>query len=350
MKAKTNTQHVPIIFLLPIIISLAACDNTSNTSNGSSSIVRSSESVELAVIGDAPYQPEETAEFPDLIAAINADPFVTKTVHVGDIKSGATECSDQRYQDVYSLFQTFDEPLVYTIGDNEWTDCGRNDAGAYDPEERLGKLREIFFNIPGTSLGGNTMLVEAQPNYPENQLWQEKGIVFSTLHVVGSNNNLDDRPGMPGPVEQSTTGSSEYGRRSTANIAWMRGIFNRANQSQSAGIALFLHADMWKLRPEFDADNFAGFKEIVQELSIQAEAFGKPVLIVSGDNHHYRVDAGVPWFSLYDISPASNVTQIIVEQGIEFYNDGTQVRHHWLRLVADATTEAVFDWELVSGN
>ena len=234
------------------------------------------------------------------------------------------------------------------MGDNEWADCDRISAGAYDSEERLEKLREIFFDVPETSLGARTMPVEAQPNYPENQLWQEKGIVFSTLHVVGSNNNLKSGPGIAGPFEQTATGATEYGRRTAANLAWMRGAFNRAMESQSAGIVLFLHADMWKLQEQLDLEMPNGFREIVEELSIQAESFSKPVLIISGDNHRYRVDVGVPWFSLYGVSPVSNVTQIIVQQGVEFYDNSTRVRLNWLRLIADANAEKVFFWELVS--
>ncbi|MFK7858231.1 MAG: hypothetical protein AB8B64_05410 [Granulosicoccus sp.] len=314
--------------------------------------MRSANSVEIAIIGDAPYQSEDIddiVEFPKLVSSINADPFVTTTVHVGDIKGGTTPCLDQGYQDVYRLFQTFDEPLIYSIGDNEWTDCDRPTAGSYDPEERLDRLRDIFFANPGTSMGGSTRLVEAQQSYPENQLWEEQGIVFGTLHVVGTNNNLIARSGMSSAVEQTATGSSEYGRRNAANILWMRSIFSRAMQNQSAGIVLFLHADMWKMREEFDETVLGGFTETIQELSLQAEAFGKPVLIVSGDNQ-YREDIGVPWFSLYGVSPVSNITQIIVQRGVEYLSSSSRIRISWLRLEADASPEAdaVFDWEQVS--
>ena len=344
MYIKLN-KHLPILYLVPVVIGLAACTESADTST---SIVRTANSVELAIIGDAPYDTEELAEFPDLVDIINSDPFVNTAVHVGDIKAGDTVCSDQAYQDVFSLFQSFDDPLHYTMGDNEWADCDRISAGAFDSEERLFKLREIFFDDPETTLGGRAMPVEAQPNYPENQLWLEKGIVFSTLHVVGSNNKLRSGSGIAGPFEQTLTGVTEYGRRTAANLAWMRGAFSRAMETESAGIVLFLHADMWKQQEQFDLNIHDGFREIVQELSIQSESFSKPVLIVSGDNHRFRVDVGVPWFSLYDVSPVSNVTQITVQEGVEYYDDGSRVRLNWLRLIADASTEKVFSWELVS--
>jgi hypothetical protein len=111
---------------------------------------------------------------------------------------------------------------------------------------------------------------------------------------------------------------------------------------------LFFHADMWKLQEQFDNSTFGGYTEIVQQLAILAESYAKPVLFVSGENHRFRVDAGVPWFSLYGASPVSNVTQITVEQGISFPADASGVKHTWLRLVADASTQSVFSWELVS--
>ena len=335
------------VFLLVLLISGTAC---SGSSGNSSEMVRSADSVELAVIGDVPYFEDEIAEFPGLIETINSDPFVTSVVHVGDIKSGESECSDQRYLDIRQSFLSFTEPLVYTIGDNEWTDCDRDSAGAYDPAERLDRLREIFFDVPGSTLGGREMQVEAQSGYPENQLWQQKGIVFGTLHIVGSNNNLKQGAGIPGPFEQIQTASSEFGKRNAANIAWLRGIFNRAMESQAAGVALFFHADMWKQQEQFNAAEFGGYTEIVQELSILVESFGRPVVFVSGENHHFRIDAGVPWFSLYGVSPVSNATQLIIDQGIKFSTKTGIARFAWLRLIADASTEHVFSFELVSSN
>jgi hypothetical protein len=33
--------------------------------------------------------------------------------------------------------------------------------------------------------------VEAQPKYPENQVWVESRVTFAVLHIIGSNNGLD---------------------------------------------------------------------------------------------------------------------------------------------------------------
>jgi hypothetical protein len=116
---------------------------------------------EVAVIGDIPYKiPDDYAKVDRLIAAINAlKPAVT--LHVGDVKSGSSPCSDEVLKRAFDQIQTIESPVVYTIGDNEWTDCHRKDAGGFDPRERLLKVREIYFARPGQSLGKTAMPVES---------------------------------------------------------------------------------------------------------------------------------------------------------------------------------------------
>ncbi len=79
----------------------------------------------FAAIGDMPYElPGKPEKFERLIAAINrASPAFT--VHTGDIISGQTRCSDEHFAQVRKLFDRFDSSLVFTPGDNEWTDCHR---------------------------------------------------------------------------------------------------------------------------------------------------------------------------------------------------------------------------------
>ena len=58
----------------------------------------------MAVIGDVPYGEEQEAAFGTLIAAVNSDPKVRDVVHVGDIKSGSTVCTDARFASVAAAF------------------------------------------------------------------------------------------------------------------------------------------------------------------------------------------------------------------------------------------------------
>src|SRR5437868_1380004 len=99
---------------------------------------------EFGLIGDTPYDEEQTTNlFPNMIAEMNLRNLAF-VVHDGDIKSGATPCTDQVLRERFQQFQTFENPLIYIFGDNEWSDCGKVTNQPYAPEERLEKLREVF--------------------------------------------------------------------------------------------------------------------------------------------------------------------------------------------------------------
>src|SRR5262245_40515528 len=94
----------------------------------------------VAVYGDAPYgtKPSDTAEFnatPAFIASVNADPDVVEVIHVGDIHSGKQFCTEAYDRSIYQLWTAYTKPLVYTPGDNEWTDCHKSGegGGTYNP-------------------------------------------------------------------------------------------------------------------------------------------------------------------------------------------------------------------------
>ncbi|MGE5764958.1 MAG: metallophosphoesterase [Mycobacterium leprae] len=103
----------------------------------------------FVLIGDVPYGDVQRAQFPALVADVNADPKVRMVLHAGDVKNGGSACSDERFADLTALFDTFEDPFVLTPGDNEWTDCHRTAAGSYLPTERLEAVRHYFFRRPG---------------------------------------------------------------------------------------------------------------------------------------------------------------------------------------------------------
>ena len=166
--------------------------------------------VTYAVIGDVPYTDSKLnggPSLPTLIAAINQDVDVSRVIHIGDIKAGAALCTDEYFQDIADQFATFTDPLVYTPGDNEWTDCHRANNGGYNPLERLAKVRELFFPNPGYTLGVPTR-IKAQKGFPENQRWEAANVEFAALHILGSNNGLapwfGDRANPVGETAEET--------------------------------------------------------------------------------------------------------------------------------------------------
>lgn len=62
-------------------------------------------------------------------------------------------CSDEYFQKIKGYFDKFADPLVRTVGDDEWTGCHRANDGGYNPFERLAKIRQVFFPSPGRSPG-----------------------------------------------------------------------------------------------------------------------------------------------------------------------------------------------------
>jgi hypothetical protein len=232
----------------------------------------------FAAIGDVPYgQPEELAS---LVARINRLP-VAFTIHVGDIKSGGSVCSDDAYQTVRELFNRFEQPLIYTPGDNEWTDCHRKSCGAYDPLERLEKVRSLFFTDEN-SLGKRRMQLPSQASearfsrYVENRRWSQGKLTFATLHLVGSNNNL--QPELPS--------SSEFAARDEANIAWLRSTFEIARARNDVAVVLAMQADTFMTEP----GPASGFTHWLAALREEVARWNKPVLLIQGDTHVHRID------------------------------------------------------------
>jgi hypothetical protein len=244
---------------------------------------------EVAVIGDVPYKiPDDYAKVDRLIAAINAlKPAVT--LHVGDVKSGSSPCTDEVLKRAFDQIQTIESPVVYTIGDNEWVDCHRKDAGGFDPRERLLKVREIFFARPGQSLGKTAMPVESQglvmpefKTYVENTRFRKNGVMFLGVHVPGSNNGFEALD----PVAAAT----EFAARNKANIAWIDTSFKLATDENAKALVMFIQADFDESRlPSKALPRESGFSGTLNAIEAGAKLLGKPVLLVHGDEHYFSV-------------------------------------------------------------
>ena len=309
---------------------------------------RSAGPVTYAFIGDTPYGAPQLANFPNDIAEINADPQVRLVVHVGDIKNGSSRCDTSYFQNVLSDFSTFADPLVYTPGDNEWTDCHRANNGGYTPTERLATIRELFFADPGQSLGSRSKALDAQAApYVENVRWSQSRVEFGALDVPGSNN--DWAPWFDAATRTQAQ-VDEYTGRNAANLAWLDHVFASARAHDAAAVVLAIQADMWD--PAFSGVNaqaasFDHYTAFVQALASQTLAWGKPVLLVNGDSHIFVDDqplsAAAPAYqrTMYGVTqPVPNLRRITV-------NGSTTPCHEWLKLTIDPRADGVFDYERV---
>jgi len=300
--------------------------------------------VDLAVIGDTPYGAAQIEDFPNLMAAINADKRISTTLHLGDIKEGSGRCDDSYFAQIFAGFSTLTMPLVYTPGDNEWTDCHRANNGAYDPLERLEAVRKVFFPVPGLALAGGFKQVLTQAEdagfekYVENTLWHESGVTFGVVHVVGSNDSTprwyaDDTTGTK--TDDPARRDAERAARNAATLAWVDRTFNVAVEQKAAGVVISMQADT------FGGAGDSAFNNIIQKIATRAKAFAKPVLLLQGDSHVFIADkpleSGNTARGVTIAVP--NLTRIVVQ------GSTTKPLTEWLRLHVDPSTPAVFTWE-----
>ncbi len=239
----------------------------------------------FGVVGDTPYFDDEVAPFEAMLAG-TASERLAFIVHVGDFKSGGNSpCTDRLYSDVKARLSASPHPLILTPGDNDWTDCRRDSNGRMDPLERLAKLRGTFF-ADAFSLGRVRLPLAVQddcaegtavacrcPGLPENRLWSKNGVVFVTLHVVGSNDNHGFDAGS----------DAEQACRAAANRAWLDRALRFAAGPGVRGLAIFTHVDPWETKSKV-------YDGLLAQVSAGAARLAKPVLFVHGDTHVYTVD------------------------------------------------------------
>lgn len=242
---------------------------------------------EFALIGDLPYNDSEEAKFFNLLEEINRSKLAF-VVHDGDIKNGYSVCSDEVFKQRKQLFQRFVHPLIFIFGDNEWTDCYRENNGKYDPIERLAKIRAIFTQ-GNKSLGKNTLQLTRQSdnpqygNFRENVRWIYRNVMFLGLNMPGSNNNFG----------RTTEADQEYVERNQANLAWMKESFALAKGNGNKGIMLVIQANPYfELEP--NDKNRTGYNDFITTLEAETKAFGKQVVLVHGDTHYFRIDKPLP--------------------------------------------------------
>jgi hypothetical protein len=283
----------------------------------------------FGLFGDTPYSAWERAQLPEMLAAMGRERLAF-AIHVGDIKSGSSVCSDEVFHDIQGVFGAAPLPLVYVPGDNEWTDCHRSNNGGHDPLERLARLRALFFAGDET-LGARPFRLERQIRdpahavYRENVRWEQGGVLFVGLNVPGSNNNYHGSRRRGGPV-------AEYLARSAANRAWLAQAFAIARQRKLAGMLIAIQAD-----PEFEAASAghpkAGYRDFIAQLRAETEAFAGHVVLVHGDSHHMQIDQ--PLLDARGTAVLRNFTRVEV-YGYPFMG--------WVKGTVDASTPALFSF------
>lgn len=238
-------------------------------------------SFDFVALADVPYNTQSEEKFIKLISRINAIQPAS-VFFLGDYKSSKTPCDSIIDQKMLRYFSEFTPPVIYTPGDNEWTDCidkNEKSDGSF-PIKRLQLIRALFFQSD-SSMGINKIHLDRQSNlngfrdYPENIFFITNNVAFSTVHIVGSNNNLG--------MEQLKI--NEYYNRAVADSVWLDLSFMRAVESNTSAMVICIHADMF-----YPDKGRSGFIRFLSQLQDCASKYGKPILLINGDSHQFLID------------------------------------------------------------
>jgi hypothetical protein len=324
------------------------------------------ETYAIGLWGDLPYSDvQATIGVPNLIADLNKQRLAF-TVHDGDVKqgNGAPICDDGLYVQALGYFNSLKAPAMFTPGDNDWTDCDRPKNGGFNSLERLTHERAVMFNTPYSfgqrrirqqvqvtplCLGvSGPALTKINVQCVENRRWTAGGVMYVTLNIQGSCNNLcGDRPDP-----------DEFSARNQADIAWMRESFAIALSRGSAAIMFIGQADPGFSESEFDAPqrdpvtltqtdgNPDGFVEFLLAFRDEIMAFQRPVVYVHGDSHYFRIDK-----PLLDGHGARLENFTRVETFGDHAENGTN-DVNWVKVLVDADSREVFAYQpqIVPGN
>jgi len=236
----------------------------------------------FVALGCMPYGEADYPSYERLLAEISRH-HPAFTVHCGDTKAGAAAPTDDFLPRVRDWFNSVAGAVIYTPGDNEWTDVHRT---GQDPLVWLNKIRELYF-AQERSLGQQPIPLVTQrrdaafAKFVENARWSRGNVVFATLHMVGSNNNCN--PTNPVAMQ-------EFRERDAANTAWIRATFAEARATQAAGVALFFQAQPLGGAVAGRESGFAQFRATMEE---EARVFARPVLLVHADEHRYRLETPI---------------------------------------------------------
>jgi hypothetical protein len=251
----------------------------------------------IGLFGDMPYNALGRAQYPNLLADMNASNLAF-SVFDGDLKAGGDgACTDSLYTTALANFNTLTRPLVWLPGDNDWTDCwGRYGpgTGGFDPVERLAHERELFAST-NQSLGRKTLTLARQlPDYPENVRWRYGPVVFIGLNVQGSNDNYPYAG-----VDGETRSDAEIARmraeetaRKQANIRWLQDGFADAKHIGAKGVMVIWQANLNFNNEQHltDPRSWDALPAYADALRSAALSFPGQVALVHGDSHYFKVD------------------------------------------------------------
>ena len=241
----------------------------------------------VIILADTPYSDKEKQMLQgskgSLYQLINQErPSVV--MHLGDMKSGGISCTNALLSEHKALLdQVSPGKIIFTPGDNDWTDCDRSSLEhSFDELERLTFLKQLMFQSPPL-LNRNLANIESQPAQEENQLWINKRLAVSTLHIVGTSNGwvYIGKSNQQQAIKQAN-------KRDKNNLAWLESIADRAEDFDA--LIIGFQADIYQSKVinspacgDLSLKSCDAFAVYRQAFAALAKKINKPILISHGD-------------------------------------------------------------------
>ncbi|NJO16995.1 MAG: hypothetical protein HC877_15020 [Thioploca sp.] len=207
-------------------------------------------------------------------------PFV---INLGDMGRLENACFPEWRDKFFKIWKTFDKPVIYTPGDNDWTDCSRANQ---DPLDQLAKIRKTVFGDDGLFYGDNglcktyipTLKCEQTPpnTLPELFRWSYQNVAFATVHMVGSRN---------GWVNNAPEQQEEVRNRVRSMQQVLLSLQNAAILDKREAIVIATQVD-----PFPNGQCQVDYVELCDNLKQLAQKVEVPVLFVHGDTNAHCLD------------------------------------------------------------
>ena len=284
-----------LIILILIIITLSSCNSDDKPI-----------STKFIALGDLPSDEKNYLLYETLIKDINSiKPSLV--IHTGDATHPG-DCTNKTIDHGYNYMNSFDAPVLFTLGDNDWTDCPKSD---FNSIERLNYYRKTHFDSNST-LGAKPLKVfnQSESGYPENIRLSKDNIGFVTVHVIRTINNI---------IPLKSDLREEFVSRNIANLAWLEQSFNEFSNTDA--IVVTLHANMFEsqklplkmlahkiyknkkllidyktyktlFRTLFGSPDYKfklPYRDIGATIQKLSSDFKKPLLLLHGDTHFHRI-------------------------------------------------------------
>ncbi len=220
-----------------------------------------------------------------LFEGIEREGDIAFIVYTGGIKSATESCHDQLYEQRQTFLGKSRIPLILIPGQHDWSNCDTQQAGAYDPVERLDFMRQTIF-ADTVSLGQNPLplireseIARFRP-YRENVRWTQDDIIFIGLNAPSPNNRYLTAGGRNGEFED----------RVIANAFWIDHAVEYAKRRHARALVIVIEGD-----PQFERQERTkhltwfsfnrprtrdGFHEFKQNLVKAALAFQQTILLI----------------------------------------------------------------------